>query len=107
MSDTPTNPTPDDGRDPATGRFRPGWKGGPGNPHARRVGELRAKLLAAVSDEQWTQILTTLIEKAIGGEQWAVREVLDRTLGKPIEHDLIERLEQLETLANEQAGATQ
>lgn len=37
-----------DDRDPGTGRFLPGNAGGPGNPYAARVGELRAALLNAV-----------------------------------------------------------
>jgi hypothetical protein len=33
------------------GQFGPGHCGGPGNPYARRVADLRGEILAQVSDE--------------------------------------------------------
>ena len=85
-----------DGRDPATGRFAPGWKGGPGNPHARTVGNLRTAMLKAVSEDDLTRIVKQLVKLAVKGNVPAAKEVLDRCLGKPVEADLIERLDQLE-----------
>jgi hypothetical protein len=41
------------------------------------------------------------VNAAKAGEPWAVREVLDRSLGKPVEADFIERLESLETTLRE------
>ena len=90
-------------------RLRAGWArrfacgniGGPGNPHAKQVGALRAALLAAVSTDDLTAIVGKLVELAKGGDVRAIREVLDRTLGRPVEADLLERLEHLETLAAE------
>ena len=35
----------------ASGKFAQGNPGGPGNPHAKRVGELRTALLDAVTPE--------------------------------------------------------
>jgi len=32
---------PGDGRDPRTGRFLKGWKGGPGNPHLKKLARIR------------------------------------------------------------------
>ena len=77
---TPT-PNGPDGRD-AGGRFAKGNAGGPGNPHARRVARLRALVVEAVTDVDMRDVLATLIRCAIDGEPWAVRELLDRTIGK-------------------------
>jgi len=78
------------------GRFAPGNSGGPGNPSARAVGQLRAALLASVTEEDIRQIVAALVLKAKAGDIAAAKEVLDRTLGKPVEADLIERLQLLE-----------
>jgi len=77
--ETPS-PNGDNGRG-SGGRFAKGNAGGPGNPHARRVGEIRAKLLAAVTDEDLETIIQTLVAKAKAGEQWAVKELLSRLIG--------------------------
>ncbi len=66
----------------ASGRFVKGWKGGPGNPHARHVAEIRSVLMSAVSDDDLRAIVSTLVEKAKAGDVMAAREVLDRLLGK-------------------------
>lgn len=92
-------PSPN-GRD-GLGRFATGNPGGPGNPHAKRVGELRSALMAAVRPGDVTAIVGKLVELAKAGDVRAIREVLDRTLGRPVEADLIERLEALESLAAE------
>ncbi len=96
MAKSPPSPNGSNGRDPATGRFLPGWKGGPGNPHAKLVGKLRAAMLAAVSDAEMKAIVAKLVELAKGGNVPAAKEVLDRCLGRPVEADLLERLEELE-----------
>ncbi len=75
------SPNGANGRD-ATGRFAKGWKGGPGNPHARRVAQIRSVLMSAVSDDDLVQMLRALVEKAKAGDVMAAREVLDRLLGK-------------------------
>ena len=99
MSETPS-PNGDNGRAPG-GRFAKGNAGGPGNPYAKRIGELRAALLKALSDAEWQAVIDRLIKAAKDGESWAIRELLDRTLGKPIDADLIERIEQLEAQLSE------
>lgn len=66
------------------GRFAAGNAGGPGNPHAKRVAELRAVLLAAVTDRDLRAIVAKLVERAKAGELPAIRELLDRLLGKPL-----------------------
>lgn len=88
--------------DPKTGRFLPGNRGGPGNPFARRVGELREALLAEVSPEDLRAIVRVLVDQAKSGDVAAAREVLLRTLGRPVEADLLERLEALEERLAEQ-----
>jgi hypothetical protein len=84
-----------DGRDPA-GRFAPGNKSGLGRPLASRAAKLRAKLFDAVSDDDLVAIAQALVREAKAGDVTAAREVLDRLLGKPVELDLIERLDALE-----------
>lgn len=83
------------GRD-RSGRFTPGNRGGPGNPLAGKISKLRAALVAAVTEEDIREIAQALIATAKGGDVRAVKELLDRTIGRPVETDLIERLESLE-----------
>ena len=89
------SPTESNGRG-SDGRFAAGNRYAKGNPYAKRIGELRSALLSALSDDDWRAILTKLFECAKAGESWAIREIFDRTLGKPVECDLLERLEALE-----------
>ena len=86
------------------GRFKPGNKGGPGNPHAKRVARLRSALLKAVSPADMQAIVAKLVTDAKAGSVPAAKEVLERTLGKPFEADLLERLEHLEALLNREDG---
>jgi hypothetical protein len=92
-----------DGRD-GSGRFAPGNKGGPGNPHARKVAQLRSALLETVTEDDMRAIGAKLIAMARGGNLPAIKELIERTLGRPIEADLIARLDQLEALLSEQGG---
>ena len=78
---SPPSPKGGNGRD-ERGRFAQGWKGGPGNPLAKRVAELRAALLAAVTPEDIDAIARVLVQKAKGGDVVAVKELLDRCIGK-------------------------
>ncbi len=94
--DGPLAPSGDGGHDPVTGRFQPGNPGGRGNPFAKRVAALRSALLDAVTPEDIANAIRALIEKAKSGDVAAVRELLDRCIGKPQETDLFERLEALE-----------
>jgi len=99
-ADAPPSPNGANGRRGAGGRFGPGNPGGPGNPHAAHVGRLRSALLSAVRPEDLDAIARRLVELAKAGEMPAIRELFDRTLGRPTEADLIERLEALEELAS-------
>ena len=69
------------GRTPR-GQFAKGNPGGPGNPHAKRVAWLRAALLEAVSKDDLRAIARTLVKKAKGGDLPAIRELLNRVIGK-------------------------
>lgn len=90
-----------DGRDRKTGRFQPGWKGGPGNPRAREVARLREALLAVVTPERLKIVVASIIKLAMEeSTPHAVRlaalvELLDRTLGKPVVSDLTDQVESL------------
>ena len=89
-----------DGRD-ERGRFAPGNPGGPGNPHAKQTGELRSAMLKAVTEKDMRAVVMKLVELAKSGNVPAAKEVLDRCLGRPVEADLIERLDQVEELLKE------
>jgi hypothetical protein len=65
------------------GRFLQGNPGGPGNPHAAAVGAWRAALVNAVTADDVRKVIGILTDKAKGGEAWAVKELLDRCLGRP------------------------
>lgn len=86
----------------SNGRFVPGYKGGPGNPHAAQVSKLRSAMLRAVSEEDIQGIVQKLVELARDGNVRAAQEVLSRCLGRPEAIDLIERLEALEDLVGGQ-----
>lgn len=66
------------------GRFLAGNAGGPGNPYARRVARLRSALLDAVTDDDLRAIVKVLVDRAKGGDLAAIREVLDRMVGRPL-----------------------
>ena len=92
-----TKPSPTDsyGRDGA-GRFAAGNRCAKGNPHARQVARLRSALLSAVTCDDIRLIVGKLVEQAKSGDITAIRELLDRTLGKPLEADVLDKIEQLE-----------
>ena len=85
----------------SNGRFLRGNTGGPGNPLAGKIGKLRAALVAAVTEDDIHAIALALIATAKRGDVRAVKELLDRTIGRPVETDLLERLEALEAALNE------
>lgn len=64
------------------GKFAKGNRLGKGNPHAKKVGDHRAALMRAATPEDTMAIIAVLIDKAKLGEPWAVKEYLDRVLGK-------------------------
>ena len=76
-----------DGRD-ACGRFVKGNRGGPGNPHAKAAGAWRSALTRVVLPSDVEAVLAVLVKRAKAGEPWAVRELLDRCLGKVRQSDV-------------------
>ena len=67
------------------GRFAVGNAGGPGNPHAKRVAELRRLLVETVSDDDLKAVVGALVAKARGGDLGAIKELLDRIIGRPVQ----------------------
>ena len=64
------------------GRFAQGNPGGPGNPYAKRVADLRAALLDSVTEQDIRAVARALVKRAKEGEIPAIRELLDRLMGK-------------------------
>jgi hypothetical protein len=84
------------GRD-AKGKFTKGNPGGPGNPLAGRVARLRFALVNAVTAEDIEQVISALLQQAKDGDVGATKELLSRVLGRPLEADLLARIEALES----------
>src|SRR5437868_11150264 len=84
-SPRPTDPaaqTPQSGHE-ANGPWAKGNPGGPGNPFARRVAQLRKLILDNVSDEDLLAIVEALKAKAKEGSIGAAKLLLAYALGKP------------------------
>jgi hypothetical protein len=77
----PDSPTPT-GRD-AQGRFTKGGPGGPGNPFARQVAQLRQVLLDRLTEADLQAITDKLIDLAKDGNVPATKLLFSYTLGKP------------------------
>jgi len=99
------SPSDNNGRD-ASGRFAPGNKASVGNPHAKKAGQLRSALFRSVTTKDIKAVVAQLVEQAKSGDVQAAKEVLLRTLGRPVEHDLDQRLERLEELIAQSEGAS-
>ena len=80
------------GRD-ARGRFAPGNRLGRGNPHARQTAAWREALVTAVTPANIATVIKRLVTAAEAGEPWAIRELLDRCLGKPHQALTVEGVE--------------
>jgi hypothetical protein len=76
-------PTPSTNGRTSRGQFAKGNPGGPGNPYARRTAALRSALLDAVTEADIRAVAKALVKRARDGEVPAVRELLDRLLGRP------------------------
>jgi hypothetical protein len=70
------------GRD-TRGRFAQGNPGGPGNPFARRVAELRSAFLKAVSPEDLRQVVLTVLKQAKEGDMASAKLLFQYCVGKP------------------------
>jgi len=83
----------------AGGRFLPNNTGGPGNPFARQVAQLRKALLVAVGPDDITAIVDRLKTKALDGDLAAIKILFGYVLGKPTpmpDPDAVENKEQKE-----------
>lgn len=78
------SPTDDNGRQPS-GRFAAGNRHGRGNPMAQHVQRLRVELLEQVTPDDIAAIARKLIALAMSGDLGAIRELLNRTIGRPTE----------------------
>jgi hypothetical protein len=96
-----TDPNGRNGRD-ASGRFAKGNPGGPGPAFPRRVAELRAAILDAVTPADVIDVIRALVKAAKSGDVAAAKVFLDRVLGTPLAVDVLERIEELE----DQLGVT-
>lgn len=72
----------------ARGRFGPGNSFARGNSRHRRVAQLRAAMLDAVTPEDVRAVLVALVAKAKRGDVAATRVLLDRLFGKVGDSDL-------------------
>lgn len=89
------------GRDPRTGRYLENNPGGPGNPMSARVQELRQLFYSCVTDEDMKAVVKQLVAEAKSGNVQAIKEYLERALGKTESADLVARIDQLEGLLRE------
>lgn len=94
IDDAPSPNGPNRDRDDR-GRFLPGNRGGPGNPHGGRVARLRSALLGAVSEADVHEVIAALVERAKAGDVQAARLVLERVLGPSEALDLLEEVHRL------------
>ncbi len=80
---TPETASPPSSERDEHGHFRAGNRGGPGNPFARQIAQLRQALLNAVSEADLLEIIDMLKRKAKEGDVAAARLLLSYTIGKP------------------------
>jgi hypothetical protein len=77
-------PAPDSGRD-RNGRFTKGNRGGPGNPQARQVAELRGAVIQSATKEGVLEIAEKLRQLAAEGNVPAIKLYFSYVIGKPSE----------------------
>jgi hypothetical protein len=75
-------PAPEEGRN-AGGRFTKGWKGGPGNPFARKVAALRKAALEEITEDDIRGLFRQWHKKAMDGDIAAGALLAKYTLGRP------------------------
>lgn len=104
-SDPPSsNGSNGDDRD-ALGRFKPGWRGGPGSPVAAKARLIRERLDDALfktcSPDRLLSAVDAILKLAEAGDVAACKLLFDRIAGPPQDRSLIERIEALELIAQE------
>src|SRR5438552_832307 len=67
----------------AKGRFAKGNAGGPGNPFARKVAQLRAALVKFVTEDDLKHIVFKVMLMAESGNLEAVKLLFQYVIGKP------------------------
>jgi len=70
-------------RDPG-GRFASGNAGGPGRPPGT-VAAWRGAMAESVTRDDIRAVTIVLVQQAKAGAPWAIRELLDRCLGRPMQ----------------------
>ena len=65
------------------GRFIDGNTASSGNPYVRQLHDWRKAFYGAVTPADMKALAKVLLKQAKAGEPWAIKEVLDRMLGKP------------------------
>ena len=79
------------GRDPDTGKFLTGNKCAVGGDHFAPVQRrFRAAFAEYVSPDRMRRALDAYFRAIEAGEAWAIRDFLDRILGKPREHVILD-----------------
>lgn len=95
------NETGENPRDPL-GKFVKGNPGGPGPRYAQQMQRFRREFLTHIQQgERFKTICLRLIQYAMNGEEWAVKEILNRVMGRaPLTIDpvLAEDAEQLKNI---------
>jgi hypothetical protein len=107
MIDFAHTPPSDDGDSgkghDARGRFLPGNREGKGNPHAKKVHQLRAAMLAAITVSDMRKVVRKLIDMAAAGDLDAAEMLFDRVLGRVPAPDVEEQLARLEAAVGQLA----
>lgn len=93
------------GNHDARGRFTAGNKAGRGNPHHRRVAELRAKMLERVTPDDMAAVVEALVSKAKAGDTAATELLFDRVFGRIADHDAAGERAELEAVQRELEAA--
>ena len=102
MSDEPLQPF-ENGRD-SNGRFTVGNPGGPGNPRSQLARQLRTRLEDALhkacSADRLLAAIDACLKLAEAGDVHALKLLIERIAGPPINSEIAERLEFLEQAAH-------
>ena len=92
---------------PVGNRFAAGNKAARprGNPLNRKVQQFRSALLRSISTQDMAEVARKLVQQAKSGDRLAISELLDRTIGRPVQFDVMTRIEALENLIESKLAA--